>query len=348
MRRLFLLAATLVLVASTVAVTGDPPADPKPDPAAKARATALSARYQEYARLLEAGVLIRCPTCNGKGYTNAEKFQGRRVVPIRLPCSYCKETGKKVSKEPFEKIFWKFRSPLWRARPDNRASVDAARDAIQDGTATPPAKVPPRVVRVDLVGDAHGVVTARDVDGPVLETRWLWAKDARTNETTWWLWSEETDGAWGASSKPAVAAEASRPLTEREAEEVAKIFASLSTAWKHQPSSAAVEGEVVVLSLALENEVREEEARTLLKRDAISVTRAALKPPCFWAGVRLVFLGPWRDEFGSVVTKPWMTTEASGDLVSKLVFANLTEDEVMGHFKAAVLQQPGFQAWWKK
>ena len=226
--------------------------------------------------------------------------------------------------------------------------MDTARDAIQAGTAPPPAKIPVRVVTAELVGDVHGVVTARDADGPVLETRWVWAKDAQTNQTTWWLWSEGPDAAWGISPKPAVAAEAPRPLTEREAEEVARTFAALSTAWKNQASFAVVEGETLVLSLALENEVREEEATTLLKRDAVAITRAALKPPCFWSGLRLVFLGPWRDEFGSIVPKPWMTTEASGDLVSRLVFANLTEDEVMGHFKATRVEQPGLQVWWKK
>jgi len=246
----------------------------------------------------------------------------------------------RVSRKNFMLLHYDLQSPAWRARQGGPETLDDTFRAMDEGKGRPRAVTRFAVLDVELVGERFGVGRYR-MNGldAIREVRWVWAEDQGARRSDWYLYGGDVDGPWGESAcdpSPSVRKE----LPKADADAVAALLGKLELAHTVRTIAGAGETDVVVV-LAWEGAHSEKDRTLATRTDAIAVTRALLGGDTRWSGVRLAFLADWMDRFGAVKVRPHLHACMDRGTLEKIVFENLTPEQVFALFRTRALEHEG-------
>lgn len=327
----------LVLVLAG-APRGAAAADAPPEKAAaeKVLLDRLKARAAEWLNARKA-LVVQCWNCEGTG--SVRQFSGGRIVTSQ--CSGCKGAGKRYSKELGRKILYEMRSPTWRARPN---SQDEAGSNFASWKLSDSALVAPKTWkwdRAELVDETHGLAFALEGDDPTPKSsRWILVTDAGRS-STWYLWTEASDGPW-----PDVV-----PLTPAAYSPIPKLrgialdAAIEKIAAVNRPTAKGEDGRR--LGLVLEPPEKAPPAassREVVERDSIAYVRgiwAAM--PSDYGSIQMTFMATWQDKFGERERRPAWQVSMDWTTFDKIRWENLTEAQAFALFTVKEERHTGWR-----
>src|SRR5207253_2911910 len=271
------------------------------------------------------------------------------------PSAMCQTKRKIVSKETCRKVFFELMSPAWQALPGSPAEATEktkALDVTQSGTYLWKSY---NIESAALVDATHGTARVmvdygRERLREPQDSRWVYATDAKTRLTRWYLWREEADGPWpdaaeatAASSPGAVPgaaagkAETLPPLADAQARGLIE-----KTKPAYTVKTLSKEGTTLVVVLEYPQAQTKSGLDFPVTLDSIVIFRALFGALTEWDGIRLEFLADWIDRFGAVQQKPHAIVSLDRATFKKIVFENLTHERTFALFQTVRPEYSGF------
>jgi hypothetical protein len=337
--------AAVIVCASLGAAARAEDAPKVPPPAPKDDAAATQARLRRQELLSRANqwhnvrkdLIVVCASCNGRG-----------IVRGGRDCSHCRG-GRRLSEEAFRKAYYEWMSPEWRARPTSKDEVEARYKEISAGKATAPVLKEFRIdkEKAELVGECHGRVPVYEGDDTVpRDTQWVWSVEPATKKATWFVYGGEVDGEFGVSCtkapSPGTAPPRREPLAPLLGEELKAIVEKAKP--YHVLKSAEREGTTLLMTLEYSlPQVSIEGMDSAVVDDSIQLTRVIFGGQKEWENVRYEFVNEWKDDFGHLEKKPRVAVAMTRGRFEKIVWAELTNEEVFRLFEVKPIVHSGFR-----
>lgn len=312
----------------------DAPAE-KPAVDTKVLLDRLKSRATEWMNARKS-LVVQCWNCEGTG--SVRQLSGGRVV--RSTCSGCKGAGKRYSKELGRKVLYEMRSPAWRARP---TAQDEAGQNFASWKLSDSALVAPTTWRWDhaeLVDDTHGLVFAFEGEDPTAKSsRWILVTDAGRS-SSWYLWTEEPDGAW---PEPGTLADTKfGPIPKLRSLALEAAIEKVTAA--NRPAEKGESERVLRLVLAPPEKAPPEASSTdVVRRDAIAYVRGIWGAmPTDYATIQMTFMATWQDRFGEREQRPAWQVSMDWVTFSRIRWENLTDEQAFALF---VVKQEKHDGW---
>lgn len=315
------------------------PPDPfaEPDPVALVKSLRKRADQWWTARQRAA---VKCTLCAGSG-----RVLYRGSVQ---QCWRCRGGGKLYVKDNWKLLLYDMRSPAFRALPDSRERASEEYLTLDDGRG-PRLITSYKIHRIQLVDLTHGVAWVIDNKDTVARPyNWIWSKDPTTEKADWWVYEPRIDGDWPQARE--VRADKPAALPTAEAAKIADAIKGAGPLISVQTLESLQE--TLVLSLAPAADLPPGEM-TMERFKARAMAQIRLTGQVVWGdksrfdALRWVFLAPWRDRFGVVQLRPWLTAEIRQSWFKRIVWNNLDQDERAALFEPAWVEHEGWILWWK-
>lgn len=306
-----------------------PPGPPAVDLAARTRALEERAKawWSDRRKLVGS-----CPQCIGSG-----KVRWRRQW---MDCPKCDGRKRYVPPDVYRRLFYEVRSPAFRLMDGIRDKVEAAYKEA-NGSAWPMDVNRFRIERVVLVDPTRGEAwVAENDDTTARPQRWIWAEEK--GKGSWWLWDEGADGAWPSAASAAPAAEAAgAPLSLMESADLEAAFKGLSTLG-HTLAGAARTGSTLLLTLDTKPVGGGIDLNARATPDLRSIGKALWSGPSPWSEIRWTFRARYRDRFGGVEPRAYLTARILRADFERIRWENLTPEEQLALFAP---ENPAHEGW---
>ena len=287
-------------------------------------------------------LIIRCSTCEGRGSTRV--VMGGRM--LTRPCSYCDQTGRKVSDTAARKVFYDLRTPEWRSSAGSLQALGDSTEEFRKGADRKPVLTTYRLDRIDLIDATHAwTYVYFDGDSVPRSVAWVRSVEPGKGIEKWYLYMEATDGAWpqplGSTVVPegqdlptaAAPGPPAKPeaLSAEETAEIQSLVAKIGPYFR--PSGYGKVAETLYITLDHEQYTRGEVLRAQLTDDAIQVVRRVYGETRRWSGLRLEFRSQWQSPMGARELRSLAMVGMTRSVHDGIHFQNLRTDEVFALFE---------------
>ena len=282
--------------------------------------------------------IIPCPNCNGTG--KIQRMTGRRLVSF--PCSKCEGKGRTPSERLGKKLYYDLKSPEWRRRTE--AVADAERLRAAEGAAAVERKGTRswRIDRIELVDATHALAWLF-LDGASVSTpmRWYRSFDSDPKAAKWYLYTEETDGAWPDAKAP-VAEPGAAPEPLAKLQRIV-LDGLVEKAAPRQPlAEAGQSGTVLYATFDHRDVPTATDVESWPVLDSSALFRAIFDGMPEWTEIRLIFRSIHQEKFGARETKPFRIVSLARPVYLKIHFQHLAAEEAFALFR---VESPVHEGW---
>jgi hypothetical protein len=333
MRSRWLATSLVVLAALCRPATGEDAPKPKPAPEEAARLKRLKARAETWWNARK-GLVKTCDRCGGVGRIR----WGRQI----RECPECDGRKRKVPADVYRKLYYDMRSPAFRLQDGIQARVEDEYK-VANGGQWPMDVDRFKITEQSLVDATHGVVLViENKDTVARPQRWVWA-DEKEDKGEWWLWDETADGPWPAQKAEAISLAPPEPLTDEEGRFTRECLDGVGL--QHTIADMKKRGTTLVLSLEVGSVPGGTALGDVAIQDLRGSAKAVLKPAQRWEAVEWSLLAKWRDAYGQVEAKPYMTAVLTKAAFDKIRWENLEPHEQLALFAPKYPEYPGWKIW---